>query len=109
MPSEITSLRNRAAVGRFPTVTLGFEEDTEAETEKPAENDASKGNACQQWLRKVCPCCCPTPTDDDITDTVITGIDDGDKEEGTNGEKPETDDNELDGNRHCGKLLVVFF
>ncbi|XP_071343022.1 protein-glutamine gamma-glutamyltransferase K-like [Trachinotus anak] len=97
MPIEMWSMRNRAAVGRFPTVTLGFGEDTEEETEQPEENNVQEENACQQWLRKVCPCCCPRTNDEDITDTLVTGVDDADKEDGTNGEKPETDDSELDG------------
>uniref|UniRef100_A0A3B4X5F4 Protein-glutamine gamma-glutamyltransferase K n=1 Tax=Seriola lalandi dorsalis TaxID=1841481 RepID=A0A3B4X5F4_SERLL len=94
MPVEMRSVRDTAAVGRFPTVN--FWEETEKETEKPEENNVQKENACQRWMRKVCPCCCPKPNDDDITDTVITGTDDGDKEDDTNGEKPVTDAGELD-------------
>ncbi|XP_041791244.1 protein-glutamine gamma-glutamyltransferase K-like [Chelmon rostratus] len=96
MPVETRSLRDRSAVGRFPTVTLRFGEDTEEEPEEPEENGAEGDNACLRWLRKVCPCCCPRPDDDDITDTLVTGIDDLDKGEETNGEKPATDDSELD-------------
>lgn len=93
MPVESASVRNR--VGRFPTV--GFGDDTTEEKEVVGENDVSEENACRQWMRKVCPCCCPKLDDDDITDTVVTGIDDTDKEEGTEDEKPATDENELDG------------
>ncbi|CAB1415190.1 unnamed protein product [Pleuronectes platessa] len=50
----------------------------------------------QWWLRKVCPCCCPKPKDDDITDTVVTGIDEPDKEDGVDDEKSVTGDSELD-------------
>ncbi|XP_047442789.1 protein-glutamine gamma-glutamyltransferase K-like [Mugil cephalus] len=82
-------------VGRFPTVTLGFEEDSPVREEAAEENNVREENACRQWLRKICPCCCPKPDDDDITDTVVTGIDDTDKEEGTEGDKPVTGDNEL--------------
>eukprot|EP00064_Thunnus_orientalis_P005006 superscaffoldBa00000475_g5019 len=97
MPVETRSIRDRSSVGRFPTVTLfGIGEDTEEEKEEPEENNVEKENACRQWLRKVCPCCCPKPNDDDITDTLVTGIDDVDKEEGTDGEKPVTGDSELD-------------
>ncbi|KAM9358547.1 protein-glutamine gamma-glutamyltransferase K-like [Symphorus nematophorus] len=96
MPVETRSIRDRSAVGRFPSVTLGFGEDTEEEKEESEENNAEKENACRRWLRKVCPCCCPTPNDDDITDTVVTAIDDLDKGDGTNGEKPVTGDSELD-------------
>ncbi|XP_018525877.1 protein-glutamine gamma-glutamyltransferase K [Lates calcarifer] len=96
MPVEPRSIRDRAAVGRFPSVTLGFGEDTEEEKEQPEEDNAQKENACRRWLRKVCPCCCPQPNDDDITDTLVTGIDEPDKEEGINSEKPVPGDSELD-------------
>uniref|UniRef100_A0A8C4EV22 Protein-glutamine gamma-glutamyltransferase K n=1 Tax=Dicentrarchus labrax TaxID=13489 RepID=A0A8C4EV22_DICLA len=93
MPVETRSIRDRSAVGRFPSVTLGFGEDTEEEKEEPEpEYNAEKDNACRWWLRKVCPCCCPKSNDDDITDTVVTAIDDLDKGEETNGEKPVTGD-----------------
>lgn len=106
MPVETRSLRDRSAVGRFPTVTLGFGEDTEEEPEEPEENGAEGDNACLRWLRKVCPCCCPRPDDDDITDTLVTGIDDLDKGEETNGEKPATDDSELDGNKQSSFCAI---
>ncbi|XP_062280208.1 protein-glutamine gamma-glutamyltransferase K-like [Scomber scombrus] len=96
MPVETRSTSNRFAVGRFPTVTFGFEEDTKEEKEEPEEDNPEKENACRRWLRKVCPCCCPKPNDDDITDTLVTGVDDVDKDEGTDGEKPGTGDTELD-------------
>uniref|UniRef100_UPI003AAC1342 protein-glutamine gamma-glutamyltransferase K-like n=1 Tax=Centroberyx gerrardi TaxID=166262 RepID=UPI003AAC1342 len=95
MPVETRSIRNRSAVGRFPAVTLGWEEDTEEEKEELEAEDAEQG-ACRRWLRKVCPCCCPRPNDDDVTDTVVTGIDEVDKDEGVNGEKPVNGDAELD-------------
>ncbi|XP_019936245.1 protein-glutamine gamma-glutamyltransferase K-like [Paralichthys olivaceus] len=94
MPVETRSIRNSGAVGRFPSVTLGFDED--AEEEQPEENDDQTENACRRWMRKVCPCCCPKPKDDDITDTLVTGIDELDKEDGVNDDKPVTDDSELD-------------
>ncbi|XP_069006743.1 protein-glutamine gamma-glutamyltransferase K-like [Embiotoca jacksoni] len=96
MPVETRSIRNRSAVGRFPSVTLGFEEDTVEEKEEAEENDVEEKNACWRWLQKVCPCCCPKPNEDDITDTVVTGIDELDKDEGTNDENPVTDDGELE-------------
>ncbi len=34
--------------------------------------------------RSVCPCCCSTPNEDDITDTLVTGVDELDKEDETN-------------------------
>ncbi|XP_031696251.1 protein-glutamine gamma-glutamyltransferase K-like [Anarrhichthys ocellatus] len=96
MPVETRSIRDRSAVGRFPSVTLELEEDEEAENEEPKEGDAEEENACWQWLRKVCPCCCPKPNDDDITDTLVTGIDKLEKEDGINDEEAVTDGSELD-------------
>lgn len=87
----IHSVRDTSAVGRFPTVTLPFVEDVEEE-EEPAENDVNKESACQRWLRKACPCCYKRSSDDDVTETVVTGVDDPDKEEETNGEEPATGD-----------------
>lgn len=110
MPVETRSIRDRSAVGRFPTVTLGFEEDAEEEKEEAEENNAETENACLRWWRKACPCCCrPKPSDDDITDTLVTAIDDQDKVEGTDGEKPATGDNELDGSQHLHSLTVLLF
>lgn len=95
MPAERRSARGRSAVGRFPSVTFGFGEDTEAEKEEPKENNVKKGNACKEWLRKVCPCCCPKH--DDGIDTEVTLVDGPGKEDGGNGEKPVPGDKELDG------------
>ena len=108
MPVETRSIRDRSAVGRFPAVTLGFGDDTEEEKEEPEENDGKKENGCRRWLRKVCPCCCRQPNDDEVTDTLVTGIDDPEKGEETNGEKPATGGSELDGNWHLGELTIVF-
>ncbi|KAF3835100.1 hypothetical protein F7725_027658 [Dissostichus mawsoni] len=101
MPVSTRSIRDRSAVGRFPTVTFGFGEDTEEEKEASEEDNAEQGNAGQKWLRKICPCCCPQPDDVDITDTLITetlatDTDDLDKEEGTDDKKPDAGDSELD-------------
>ncbi|KAM9848686.1 protein-glutamine gamma-glutamyltransferase K-like [Aulostomus maculatus] len=93
MPVETRSIRHRSAVGRFPTVTLGFGEDSEEEKEEP--DNVERENVCVRWLRKVCPCCCPEPNDDDITDTLVTGIDEPSKDDGVNGEKPGIGDSEL--------------
>uniref|UniRef100_A0A8C2WCP5 Protein-glutamine gamma-glutamyltransferase K n=1 Tax=Cyclopterus lumpus TaxID=8103 RepID=A0A8C2WCP5_CYCLU len=103
-PSETGS-----AVGRFPSVTLDFGEDEEEEDDEPGEEDGGgeTENACRRWLRTVCPCCCRKPgrhDDDDITDTLETGIDELDdneeeeeeeEEEGTDVEKPGKADGEL--------------
>ncbi|XP_043985259.1 protein-glutamine gamma-glutamyltransferase K-like [Gambusia affinis] len=96
MPPVIHSVRDSSAVGRFPTVTLPFVEDVEVEEEEPAENDVNEESACRRWLRKACPCCCKRPGgDDDATETVVTGVDEPDKEDGANGEKPTTEDGNL--------------
>ncbi|KAK9534403.1 hypothetical protein VZT92_008252 [Zoarces viviparus] len=84
MPVETRSIRDRSAVGRFPSVTPKFLEDEE-------EEDAEEENACQRWLRKVCPCCCPEANDDDITDGLLKK-----NENGINGGKPVTGGSELD-------------
>lgn len=92
MSTETRSHRDTSAVGRFPSVTLKSEE----EKKDLEDNNAEKENACRQWLRKVCPCCCNKPKDDDITDTVVTVIDDLEKEEGRNGKKPVIGDSQLE-------------
>ncbi|KAM6921534.1 protein-glutamine gamma-glutamyltransferase K-like [Xenentodon cancila] len=93
MPVSTRSIRDRSAVGRFPTVTLWEEE---VEEKEPQEDDVKEENACQRWLRKMCPCCRPKVDNNDITDTVVTGIDDTDKEDGTNSEKPTTGESDLE-------------
>lgn len=105
---ETRSIRDRSGVGRFPAVALGFGDDTEEEKEEKEENDDKKENGCRRWLRKVCPCCCRRPSDDEVTDTLVTGIDDPEKGEETDGEKPATGGSELDGNWHLGELTIAF-
>uniref|UniRef100_A0A665VH84 Protein-glutamine gamma-glutamyltransferase K n=2 Tax=Echeneis naucrates TaxID=173247 RepID=A0A665VH84_ECHNA len=97
IPVEMTSIRNRSTLGRFPTVNFGYEEDKEKETEEAEEaeeNKSQKENSCQQWLWKVCPCCCPKPNDDDLTDTLIIGPGDENPKDSTNNSV--TDDDELE-------------
>lgn len=106
MPVETRSLRDRYTVGRFPSVTLGFGEDTEEDKEESEEEEEETENACRQWLRKVCPCCYPKPKDGDITDTVVT-VDDDKDEDANDGKSPESSDNELDGKEHRGGLAVL--
>uniref|UniRef100_A0A8C7Y953 Protein-glutamine gamma-glutamyltransferase K n=1 Tax=Oryzias sinensis TaxID=183150 RepID=A0A8C7Y953_9TELE len=94
MPAVTRSTRNRFATGRFPSVTLGFGEDeVEDNEEEPKEENAGAGKGCQAWWRRVCPCCCPHVKDDDITETVTTDPDAGDKDK--DDEKPETGGGEL--------------
>ncbi|XP_036373408.1 protein-glutamine gamma-glutamyltransferase K-like [Megalops cyprinoides] len=77
MPVETMSIRDRSAVGRFPSVTLGWGEEPEPEKAESGKEEAEEG-ACRRWLRKICPCCCRKPSDSyDVTDTVIT--EDGEK------------------------------
>uniref|UniRef100_A0A3P8ZXE8 Protein-glutamine gamma-glutamyltransferase K n=1 Tax=Esox lucius TaxID=8010 RepID=A0A3P8ZXE8_ESOLU len=95
MPVETRSARNQSNVGRFPSVTLGLGED-EPGKEELKEETAEEG-ACRRWWRKMCPCCCKKRHyDDDITDTVVTGIDDVEKDTGINCDKPVNVGTELD-------------
>ncbi|XP_056271084.1 protein-glutamine gamma-glutamyltransferase K-like isoform X2 [Pseudoliparis swirei] len=93
MPVETRSIRDRSAVGRFPSVTLEFGEDEEEDDEEQDDDrgdDGEKETACRRWLRAVCPCCCREPDDaDDITDTLDTGIDDLDEGGGEEEEEEE--------------------
>ncbi|KAM4629205.1 protein-glutamine gamma-glutamyltransferase K-like [Polymixia lowei] len=93
MPVETRSIRDRSAVGRFPAVTFGSAEDIK----EPEEDNVEEG-ACLQWLRKACSCCCPRPNDD--TDALVTGIEEVDKGEGSNNEKP------VDGDSELGEILL---
>nr|XP_057929927.1 protein-glutamine gamma-glutamyltransferase K-like [Doryrhamphus excisus]XP_057929928.1 protein-glutamine gamma-glutamyltransferase K-like [Doryrhamphus excisus] len=83
MPVETRSLGDSSAVGRFPSVSLALADDDE-------EAPEGKDNACWRWLRGVGPCCCPESEKDDIKDTLVTAMDDGEA-----GEKPATEDSEL--------------
>uniref|UniRef100_A0A7N8WK93 Protein-glutamine gamma-glutamyltransferase K n=1 Tax=Mastacembelus armatus TaxID=205130 RepID=A0A7N8WK93_9TELE len=98
--------RSSSRVGRFPSVTLGFENETEKENENPTENNAQKENACSRWWRKVCPCCCPKRNDNNTTDTMITGIGDLDKDDGINENKPVDGNSELDGTTSISHIFV---
>lgn len=109
MPAETRSIRDGSAVGRFPAVTLGFGEDTDEEKKQPKENIAQTENACQQWLRKICPCCRPKSHEDDLADTLVTGTDDPEKEDQKNGKKPLTGDCEINGNWRFRKLTIMLF
>lgn len=98
MPAVIHSTRDRSAVGRFPTVTFGSVEDEVEEKEKPNETDEKKESACQQWLRKACKCCYRQPSDDHVPLTVDPTINDLEKKDETNKEKPTTGERDLNGN-----------
>ncbi|CAN9500664.1 unnamed protein product [Ophioblennius macclurei] len=93
MPAE-SSRRDRFAVGRFPSVSVGFTDDTEEAEGELEEDDAKKESGCRRWWRKACPCCCPQNIDDDVTDTMVTGI--GEPEKDENIHKPLTGANELE-------------
>lgn len=90
MPGE--TIRDRSAVGRFPSVTLGIGGD-EAE---PEESETQ--NVCRRWLRKLCPCCQPKP-DNGSKDALVTANDGNDSEGDATAEKPETGDSKLEGTR----------
>ncbi|XP_064190247.1 protein-glutamine gamma-glutamyltransferase K-like isoform X1 [Anguilla rostrata] len=94
MPVETVSLRDRSAIGRFPSVTLGWGEEpgTEKEESEKEEEPVQEG-ACRRWFRRMCPCCCRKPSDsNDIMDTVVTGI----TEDGEKPYQPHTGASELD-------------
>ncbi|XP_028301146.1 protein-glutamine gamma-glutamyltransferase K-like [Gouania willdenowi] len=95
MTVETRSIRERSAVGRFPSVTLAIGEENDEKKEEQDENNPKQENACRRWLRKACPCCCPHAHDDDVTETIVTGIDEFDNEEETISEKPATESSEL--------------
>ncbi|XP_061539756.1 protein-glutamine gamma-glutamyltransferase K-like [Phycodurus eques] len=96
MPVETRSFRDTSAVGRFPSVTLaaGDEDPEEAPEEAPAKApEEAKDDVCRQWLRRVGRCCCPE-TDDDVTNTLVTALEEG-KDEGELGKRPAPGDSEL--------------
>ncbi|KAM8874912.1 protein-glutamine gamma-glutamyltransferase K-like isoform 1-T4 [Spinachia spinachia] len=79
--------------GRFPTVPE--RRDSKRGREKVEDEHGEEGNACGRWFRRVCPCCCPRPSDDDINHVLVTGGDKTDGLDGSNGEKPGTAGSEL--------------
>ncbi|CAL9695728.1 unnamed protein product [Knipowitschia caucasica] len=85
MPVESRLHGSTSAVGRFPTV--GFGDETATREEEEEEESLQEESACRQWLRRVCPCCQrKTTEEDDLTNTVVTGLDESD--EGAAGDKP---------------------
>lgn len=102
MPAEAD--RPRARVGRFPDITLGWDE---PEEEEKGAGKKEEG-ACKRFLRRICPCCCRhEPSDDhDAEDKVVIGATDN------GGEKPATEAHELDGKckepstGDCGKCSL---
>ncbi|KAI1888778.1 hypothetical protein AGOR_G00172220 [Albula goreensis] len=96
MPVETVSIRNRSAVGRFPSVTLGWGEESETEKEEPEEEvEPGKEGACRRWLRKICPCCYPEPpSPNDVTsETVIV---DDPKEKPDQPDEPDLNDTPME-------------
>lgn len=87
------TIRDRSAVGRFPSVTLGILGETAEEEAEPEESETQ--TACRRWLRKLCPCCQPK-AEDDSEDTLVPA---NDKEDEGTAEGPETGDSELEGRR----------
>lgn len=88
--------RDRSTAGRFPSITLGAEDDAEGEAAGPEESET----ACRRWLRKVFPCCPPKPNNDN--DTLVTVTDGDEKEVELEQEKPETGGGDLEGERGHG-------
>lgn len=85
-------------LGRFPPAPEREGASGRGE-EEAQEKPGEEGNACGRWLRRVCPCCCPRPSDNDATDVLIVGGDETGGIEGPNAEKPGTDGSELHGKR----------
>uniref|UniRef100_G3NAP0 Transglutaminase N-terminal domain-containing protein n=2 Tax=Gasterosteus aculeatus TaxID=69293 RepID=G3NAP0_GASAC len=81
-------------LGRFPPAPEREGASGRGE-EEAQEKPGEEGNACGRWLRRVCPCCCPRPSDNDATDVLIVGGDETGGIEGPNAEKPGTDGSEL--------------
>ncbi|KAA0706754.1 Protein-glutamine gamma-glutamyltransferase K [Triplophysa tibetana] len=66
MRGETLSIRNRSAIGRFPSGTLVLDEPKNVEPEK-------KKWTCGSWIQQCClRCCSRKKTTDDVTETVIT-------------------------------------
>ncbi|KAL4635359.1 protein-glutamine gamma-glutamyltransferase K [Arapaima gigas] len=76
MPVENASIRSRSAVGRFPTVTLGWWEEPDPEKAEIVEEhqEEEEEGACCRWFCKVCCCCCRRKSSNlhNGTDTVMT-------------------------------------
>ncbi|KAJ8371849.1 hypothetical protein AAFF_G00299440 [Aldrovandia affinis] len=96
---EGLSFRERAPVGRFPSVSLGWGEQPDSEREESEkEEEPVEEGACHRWFRKVCPCCCRKASDSyDITDTIVTDIAvTGITEDGLKPYQPHTGDSALE-------------
>lgn len=66
MRGETLSIRNRSAIGRFPSGTLVLDEPKNVEAEKEKWT-------CGSWIQQCClRCCGRKKTTDDVTETVIT-------------------------------------
>ncbi|KAM9796559.1 protein-glutamine gamma-glutamyltransferase K-like isoform 1-T1 [Syngnathus typhle] len=76
MPMETRSFRNMSAVGRFPSMTLTAVDENPEEGMKES-NEKAKENGCQRWLRRMGCCLETTNDDDDITNTLVTGLEEG--------------------------------
>ncbi len=69
MPVETLSIRNRSAIGRFPSGTLTLEDPDKVKPEKPDTKWT-----CSTWLRQCCQrCCCRKHTDEDAPGTTNDG------------------------------------
>ncbi|XP_062412801.1 protein-glutamine gamma-glutamyltransferase K-like [Sardina pilchardus] len=89
---ERLSIRNRSAVGRFPEVTLSWEDEEPDKMELVEEEKEKQEGACRRWFRKACPCCCRRASDsEDEPDVVVPK-----PTENGGGEKPPVGELELD-------------
>ncbi|XP_034036368.1 protein-glutamine gamma-glutamyltransferase K-like isoform X2 [Thalassophryne amazonica] len=88
MSEERRSVRERSTVGRFPEILGSTEEDKE----EPEKESKTEEGVCWRWLRRNCPCCFPASD----ADTLVTTIDDTEKDDTKPDEKPGTTDSDLD-------------
>lgn len=69
MPVETLSIRNRSAIGRFPSGTLTLEDPDKVKLEKPDTKWT-----CSTWFRQCCQrCCCRKKPDVDPKDPTNNG------------------------------------
>uniref|UniRef100_A0A671MJM6 Protein-glutamine gamma-glutamyltransferase K n=1 Tax=Sinocyclocheilus anshuiensis TaxID=1608454 RepID=A0A671MJM6_9TELE len=68
MPVETLSIRNRSAIGRFPSGTLTLEDPDKVKPEKPDTKWT-----CSTWFRQCYQRCCCRKTNEDATDNTNNG------------------------------------
>ncbi|KAJ0032221.1 hypothetical protein NQD34_002302 [Periophthalmus magnuspinnatus] len=84
------------AVGRFPTVGFSDEADTRVEPEEE-KKDELKENVCSRWFRKACWYCSrKSKEEEDLTNTVVTGVDETDENDENNENNEDTTEDKPD-------------